>query len=68
MRQSEDRHSLLFDAFRQVIFVKNVVPPLQMCFLWITPNVADAVCEMSLISHEAVKVIALPKVAGTTDQ
>jgi hypothetical protein len=40
----------------------------QSRFLRISANVADAVREMLFVAHEAIKIVALPKVAGSIEE
>jgi hypothetical protein len=50
----------LIDASGQLAFVKNVFCLAQISFFRIPTDVTNAVGEMSLITHETIKIIALP--------
>jgi hypothetical protein len=55
----------LVNRTRKIVFVKKVFFGAQSGFLRISADVSDAITEMTSITHEAIKIVALPKGAGS---
>jgi hypothetical protein len=67
-RRSGDRRSLLFDLLSYLTFINNVFTAAQLRLFGITSDIVNAICEVLFVANKAIKIIPLPKTAGTSEQ